>query len=64
MGILNASHKFFLVVYEPILKLQGLECVGFQGENCFNLYFKKIFKENHGWHNYLPANQGSQSGLI
>ena len=35
MGILNAPRKFFLVVYEPILKLQGLEGVGFQGKNCF-----------------------------
>jgi hypothetical protein len=32
MGILNAPRKFFLVVYGPILKLQGLQGVGFQGK--------------------------------
>jgi hypothetical protein len=35
IGILNAPRKFFLVVCGPILKLQGLEGVGFQGKNCF-----------------------------
>ena len=35
MGILNAPRKIFLVVYEPILKLQGLENFEFQGKNCF-----------------------------
>ena len=32
MGILNAPRNFFLLVYGPILKLQGLEGVGFQGK--------------------------------
>ena len=35
LGILNAPRKIFLAVYEPILKLQGFEGVGFQGKNCF-----------------------------
>ena len=35
MGILNAPRKIFLVVYEPILKLQGLVAVEFQGKNGF-----------------------------
>ena len=35
IGILNAPRKIFLAVYEPILKLQGLQGVGFQGKNCF-----------------------------
>ena len=34
-GILNAPRKIFLAVYEPILKLQGLQGVGFQGKNGF-----------------------------
>ena len=32
IGILNAPRKIFFEVYEPILKLQGLQGVGFQGE--------------------------------
>ena len=35
IGILNAPRKIFLFVYEPILKLQGLVAVEFQGKNCF-----------------------------
>ena len=35
IGILNVPRKIFLVVYEPILKLQGLVAVEFQGKNCF-----------------------------
>ena len=33
IGILNAPRKIFLVVYEPILKLQGLVAVEFQDKN-------------------------------
>ena len=32
MDILNVPRNFFLVVYEPILMLQGLQGVGFQGK--------------------------------
>ena len=32
MGILNAPRKILLVVSGPILKLQGLQGVGFQGK--------------------------------
>ena len=35
IGILNVPRKIFLVVYEPILELQGLVAVEFQGKNCF-----------------------------
>ena len=35
MGILNATRKFFLVVYGPHRELQGLQGVGFQGKKCF-----------------------------
>ena len=35
IGILNAPRKIFFEVYEPILKLQGLQGVRFQGKNCF-----------------------------
>ena len=35
IGILNVPRIIFLVVYEPILKLQGLVAVEFQGKNCF-----------------------------
>ena len=35
IGILNAPRKIFLAVYEPILKLQGLVAVKFQGKNGF-----------------------------
>ena len=35
IGILNVPRKIFLVVYEPILELQGLVSVEFQGKNCF-----------------------------
>ena len=31
IGILNAPRKIFLAVHEPILKLQGLVAVKFQG---------------------------------
>ena len=34
-GILNAPRKILLAVYEPILKLQGLVAVKFQGKNGF-----------------------------
>ena len=42
MGILNAPRKFFLVVYGPILKLQGLQGVGFQGKIKLKLRVKLI----------------------
>jgi hypothetical protein len=42
MGILNAPRKFFLVVYGPILKLQGLQSVGFQGKIKLKLRVKLI----------------------
>ena len=32
IGILNVPRKIFLVVYEPILELQGLVVVEFQGK--------------------------------
>ena len=32
IGVLNAPRKIFLVVSGPILKLQGLQGVGFQGK--------------------------------
>jgi hypothetical protein len=32
MGVLNVPRKIFLVVYEPILMLQGLQGSGFQGK--------------------------------
>ena len=35
IGILNGPRKIFLIVYEPILKLQGLVAVEFQGKNGF-----------------------------
>ena len=42
MGILNAPRKIFLVVYGPILKLQGLQGVGFQGKIELKLRVKLI----------------------
>jgi hypothetical protein len=42
MGILNAPRKFFLVVYGPILKLQGLQGVGFQSKIKSKLGVKSI----------------------
>jgi hypothetical protein len=35
IGILNPPRKIFWVVSGPILKLQGLQGVEFQGKNCF-----------------------------
>ena len=42
IGILNAPRKIFLEVYEPILKLQGLQGVGFQGKIELKLRAKSI----------------------
>jgi hypothetical protein len=42
MGILNAPHKFFLVVYGPILKLKSLQSGGFQGKIKLKLRVKLI----------------------
>ncbi len=36
------------MVYEPILKLQGLEGEGFQGENCFIKIVSNFSKINNG----------------
>ena len=49
MGILNASRKFFLVVYEPILKLQGLVAVEFQGKNGFTKMVSNFFEIDFGF---------------
>ena len=49
MGILNGLRKFFLAVYEPILKLHGLEGVGFQGENCFTKIVSNLFEIDCGF---------------
>ena len=49
MGILNAPHKLFLAVYEPILKLQGLEGFGFQGKNCFTKMVSNFSKIDCGF---------------
>ena len=42
MGILNAPRKIFWVVYGPILKLQGLQGIGFQGKIELKLRVKLI----------------------
>ena len=42
MGIVNAPCKILLVVYEPILKLQGLQGIGFQGKIELKLRVKLI----------------------
>ena len=49
LGILNAPRKFFLAVYEPILKLQGLEGVGFQGKNCLTKMVSNFSKIDCGF---------------
>ena len=49
IGILNVPRNFFLVVYGPILKLQGLEGVGFQGENCFTKMVSNFSEINFGF---------------
>ena len=48
-GILNAPRKIFLAVYEPILKLQGLEGVGFQGKNCLTKMVSNFSKIDCGF---------------
>ena len=48
MGILNALRKIFLVVYGPIFKLQGFECVRFQGKNCVTKMVSNFSKINSG----------------
>ena len=49
MGILNVPRKIFLAVYEPILKLQGLEGVGFQGKNCLTKMVSNFSKIDCGF---------------
>jgi hypothetical protein len=49
MGILNAPSKKFLVVYGPILKLQGFECIGFQGKNCITKMVSNFSNINFGF---------------
>ena len=44
IGILNVPRIIFLVVYEPILKLQGLVAVEFQGKNCFKKNGLKLLR--------------------
>ena len=48
-GILNAPRKIFLAVYEPILKLQGLQGVGFQGKKCFTKMVSNVSEINFGF---------------
>ena len=48
IGILNAPRKIFFAVYEPILKLQGLEGFGFQGKNCFTKMVSNFSKIDCG----------------
>ena len=49
IGILNAPRKIFLVVYEPILKLQGLVAVEFQGKNGFKKMASNFSKIDCGF---------------
>ena len=49
IGILNAPRKIFLVVYEPILKLQGLVAVEFQGKNGFTKMASNFFEIDCGF---------------
>ena len=49
IGILNGPRKIFLVVYEPILKLQGLVAVEFQGKNCFKKMASNISEIDCGF---------------
>ena len=49
IGILNAPRKIFLFVYEPILKLQGLVAVEFQGKNCFKKMASNISEIDCGF---------------
>ena len=49
IGILNAPRKIFLVVYEPILKLQGLVAVEFQGKNGFTKMASNFSKIDCGF---------------
>ena len=48
-GILNAPRKIFLAVYEPILKLQGLQGVGFQGKNGFTKMVSNVSEIDCGF---------------
>ena len=48
MGILNVLRKIFWVVYGPILKLQGFECVRFQGKNCVTKTVSNFSEINSG----------------
>ena len=48
MGILNVLYKIFWVVYGPILKLQGFECVRFQGKNCVTKTVSNFSEINSG----------------
>jgi len=47
-GILNVKPKILWVVYGPILKLQGLEIVKFQGKNCFTKMVSNFSEINIG----------------
>ena len=49
IGILNAPRKIFLAVYEPILKLQGLQGVGFQGKNGFTKMVSNVSEIDCGF---------------
>ena len=49
IGILNAPRKIFLEVYEPILKLQGLVAVEFQGKDCFTKMASNFSEINCGF---------------
>ena len=49
IGILNAPRKIFFVVYEPILKLQGLVAVEFQGKNGFTKMTSNFFEIDCGF---------------
>ena len=48
MGILNAPRKIFWVVTGPILELQGLEIVKFQGKKCLTEMVSNFSKINFG----------------
>ena len=56
MGTLNAPRKIFLAVYEPILKLQGLEGVGFQGKNSFRKMVSNLSEIDCGMKKWAKKN--------
>ena len=60
----RSTDTIFLVVYEPNRALEGLQGVGFQGENCFTKLVSNFSEINFGFTYHEKMNKKQQYDIL